>query len=176
MKIKNFIVIGVSVFVIFVSLGFVGIINSNSSLKSTDVQVYSGKVESIDKNIVGVDVTYEISVTGYLCDLFIGQEGANYDLSVIDEGDIITFSIENKYINTFESNAEIINDMFVPIVSLKSEHEEIFSLEEYNDNLQRSFKIPLLFCIIVIVVSFLALIFSVISKIVSKIGIVNNKS
>lgn len=162
MKKNNFIVICVSLFIIVITLGIACITISNSGLNETDIQVYSGEVESIEKSRIGADTSYRICLKEYVCELFIGQEGANYDLSDVKSGDRITFAIENEYIDTFESNIEIIPDMFVPIVALKTESEEVFSLEEYNHNLEKSFKIPLLFCVVLIVVSLAILIRSLI--------------
>lgn len=153
-NIFNFIALFVSIFLLVSMAGILLVASSKSNLQKKDVTMYSAEVETIKKINVGSESSYKISTKNYSCELFIGQDNVVLDLSNLKKGDTIFFTMENDYCNFFESKNENVSDLFVPIVSLETEKEEILTLEDYNHNLKNSFKSSMRFCLVVIIISF----------------------
>lgn len=111
------------------------IVDSLNKLNENNTTEFSAVVKSVQCIDTTEDIYYLISVKEYNSDLLVDSIAAeSIDSELIGklrEGDAIFFRIKNMYLkNTDDEPA-----LFVPIVSLKTNDYEIFSLSDYNTNI-----------------------------------------
>lgn len=144
----------VSLLFIIGATGILFIDTSYSNIKENDVIEYSAHIKGINKTDVNGILRYRISTKEYGYDLLIPElENLGLKISNISDDETIVFGVEKKYIDLLTSNKQIIPDMFVPIVSLKTENFVLFTLNDYNQNFKKIGTPARLSCIFVLIVS-----------------------
>ena len=161
---KSKFILFVSLFMTIAMTGILFVANQNSNIQVNDVAEYSAIVTGIEKIEIDGNLSYRISTDKFLYDLLVTKiENLDYDVSNIQNETVIVFGIEKKYISLLESKKEIADDMFVPIISLKTENQNILTLDDYNRNFKEIGKIPNILCVIIILFSILSFIKSILS-------------
>lgn len=136
-------------------IGILCIADLHRNIQKNDVVEYSAIVGNIEKNNANGKITYKISTEEYEYDLLVSEpKNQNFKFSDINNGDIIVFGVEKKYIDLLNANAPIVDELFVPIVSLKSENRTILTLNDYNQYFEDIGFEPTRICIIMIFISF----------------------
>ena len=156
---KNFVFVKlfVSLFLVVVLIGTLCFAKLHSVISPNDIVEYSAKVDSISKTNVSGEKNYKISTEEYEYDLLVPEpKNKNLKFNDINNGDIIVFGVEKKYVDLLNTHVPTIDDIFVPIVSLKTENQTILALNDYNQYFNDIGFEPTLICVVMIFISFIA--------------------
>ncbi len=164
----NLTVFFISLFVFVGTTGIFFIAKANMNLQEKDVTYFTAEIKSIEAQHSGFDVSYKIHTTKYIPYLLVTDGMDSNGLSDLKIGDKITFGVENEYVNLLKSDKKSNAQFFVTVVSLKTNDEEIFTLENYNQASKNNFNTPFVGIIIIVLVALFFLI-------KSSIAIINNK-